>query len=146
MLDPTLGRFPPSAADCSSLPERARPVPRCSLGRSPRQLLTSCCRLPICLLGLASVRLALAYPESVRRVASVTSPPRLPTIDIIAEGASWDTEDENVAWRRVHAAFAAASPMREAVAATGSGHPVNRDRPDVVLDAIARLVRRVRAH
>ena len=45
----------------------------------------------------------------------------------------------------MHAAFVAASPMREAVVATGSGHPVNRDRPDVVIDGIAQIVRRVRA-
>jgi pimeloyl-ACP methyl ester carboxylesterase len=39
----------------------------------------------------------------------------------------------------------AASPAREAVVATGSGHHVMRDRPDVVLEAIARMIERVTA-
>lgn len=98
--------------------------------------------------ALASVMIPLvrAYPDTVRRVRAATFPPALPTIDIVAEHSWGDTDDENAAMRRVHAAFVAASPAREAVLATGSGHHVMRDRPDVVLDAIARVVRRSHAH
>jgi pimeloyl-ACP methyl ester carboxylesterase len=47
--------------------------------------------------------------------------------------------------RRVHADFVAAAPeARELVLARGSGHYVMRDRPEVVLDAVARMVERVR--
>ena len=46
---------------------------------------------------------------------------------------------------RVHADFVAAAPeARELVLARGSGHYVMRDRPEIVLDAIARMLERVR--
>jgi pimeloyl-ACP methyl ester carboxylesterase len=94
--------------------------------------------------ALAHVMMPLvqAYPDTVKRVRAVTFPPALPVIDIVAEHSWDDTEDETAAMRRVHAAFVAASPAREAVLATGSGTQVIRDRPDVVLDAIARIVQR----
>jgi pimeloyl-ACP methyl ester carboxylesterase len=62
-------------------------------------------------------------------------------IDIVAEHSWGDTEEENAAMRRAHEAFVAASPARELVVAARSGHYVMRDRPDVVLDAIMRMVR-----
>jgi pimeloyl-ACP methyl ester carboxylesterase len=94
--------------------------------------------------ALAKVMIPLvqAYPETVRRVRAVAYPPALPTIDIVAEHSWGETEDENAAMRRAHEAFVAGSPAREAVLATSSGHHVMRDRPDVVLDAIARIVQR----
>ena len=42
-------------------------------------------------------------------------------------------------------AFVAASPEREIVVATGSGHQVMRDRPEMLVAEIARMVRIVRA-
>lgn len=84
-----------------------------------------------------------AFPDTARRMRVVTLPPSLPTIDIVAE--KWgDTEEENAAVRRAHAAFAAGSQERELVLASGSGHYVMRDRPELVTDAIARIVRRAR--
>lgn len=84
-----------------------------------------------------------AFPDTARRMRSVTFPPALPTIDIVAE--NWgETEQESAALRRAHATFVAGSPEREEVVATGSGHYVMRDRPDLVVDAIGRMVRRVR--
>jgi pimeloyl-ACP methyl ester carboxylesterase len=84
-----------------------------------------------------------AFPDTARRMRGVPHPPTLPTIDIVAE--SWgDTPQDSAALRRAHTAFVAGSPEREEVIATGSGHHVMRDRPDVVIDAIARIVRRVR--
>jgi pimeloyl-ACP methyl ester carboxylesterase len=72
--------------------------------------------------ALAQVMIPLvrAYPETVRRVRAVKYPPALPTIDIVAEHSWGETDEENAAMRRVHAAFVAASPAREAVLATGA--------------------------
>jgi hypothetical protein len=42
--------------------------------------------------------------------------------------------------RRAHSEFVAASPKRVAVFAEGSGHYVSRDKPDIVIDAILRLI------
>jgi pimeloyl-ACP methyl ester carboxylesterase len=84
-----------------------------------------------------------AFPDTARRMRSVTFPAALPTIDIVAE--NWgETEQDSAALRRAHAAFVAGSPEREEVLATGSGHYVMRDRPELVVDAVARMVRRVR--
>jgi pimeloyl-ACP methyl ester carboxylesterase len=87
-----------------------------------------------------------AYPETVRRVRAATFPPSLPVIDIVAEHSWGDTEEENAAMLRAHTAFVAASPQRELVVATGSGHYVMRDRPAQVIDAVARMVRIARTH
>jgi pimeloyl-ACP methyl ester carboxylesterase len=84
-----------------------------------------------------------AYPATVERVRAATLPVTLPIIDIVAERSWGDTDEENTAMRRAHAAFVAESPAREAVLATGSGHYVMRDRPEVVIDAISQILRRV---
>ena len=76
---------------------------------------------------------------------AVEYPSTLPTIDIVAERSWGETPAENLDMRRVHSEFVAAAPKtREGVLAAGSGHYVMRDRPDIVLDAIARMVERVR--
>jgi pimeloyl-ACP methyl ester carboxylesterase len=97
-------------------------------------------------LARVMIPLMRAYPETARRLRTVDYPPSLPTIDVVAEHSWGATPAQNEAMRRAHAEFVAAAPeTREAVLAEGSGHYVMRDRPDVVLDAIARMVARVRA-
>ena len=95
---------------------------------------------------LASVMIPVmeAYPDTAKRVRSVEIPSGLPVIDIVAEKTWADTPEELAAMRRAHAEFVAASPAREAVFASGSGHYVMRDRPEVVIDAVERMVKRVR--
>jgi pimeloyl-ACP methyl ester carboxylesterase len=96
--------------------------------------------------ALAQVMIPLmrAYPDTVRRVRAASFPAKIPVIDIVAEHSWGDTEGENAAMRRVHEAFVAASPEREIVVATGSGHNVMRDRPELLVAEIARMVRIVR--
>ena len=97
-------------------------------------------------LARVMVPLMRAYPETARRLRAVGYPASLPTIDVVAEHSWGSTPEQNEAMRRVHADFVAAAPdAREAVLAEGSGHYVMRDRPDVVLSAIARIVAQVRA-
>lgn len=85
-----------------------------------------------------------AYPATVERTRRVAVSPSLPVIDMVAENTWGDTPEEQAATRRAHAAFVAASPAREAVLAEGSGHNVMQDRPDVVVDAVVRMVEQVR--
>lgn len=85
-----------------------------------------------------------AYPETAKRVREVTFPQSLPTIDIVPDWTWVSTFDELLALRLAHKSFLAASPAREAVFAKSSRHNVMRDRPDVVIDAIVRMVQRVR--
>ena len=96
-------------------------------------------------LARVMIPLVRAYPATAVRLRGVEYPVDLPTIDIVAERSWGATPAENEAMRRVHAEFVAAAPeTREAVVAEGSGHYVMRDRPELVLDAITRLVERVR--
>jgi pimeloyl-ACP methyl ester carboxylesterase len=90
------------------------------------------------------IPLLRALPETAERMRAVTYPPSLPTVDIVAEQTWVKSPDEIAAMRRAHAAFVAASPAREVVWADRSGHNVMRDRPDVVIDAVARIVWRAR--
>jgi pimeloyl-ACP methyl ester carboxylesterase len=98
--------------------------------------------------ALAQVMIPLmrAYPDTVRRVRAASFPAKIPVIDIVAEHSWGDTEGENAAMRRAHEAFVAASAEREIVVATGSGHHVMRDRPELLVGEIARMVRIVRGH
>jgi pimeloyl-ACP methyl ester carboxylesterase len=97
-------------------------------------------------LARVMIPLMRAYPETARRLRAVEYPASLPTIDLVAEHSWGATPEQNGAMRRVHADFVAAAPdTREAVLAEGSGHYVMRDRPDVVMDAVAGMVARVRA-
>jgi pimeloyl-ACP methyl ester carboxylesterase len=96
---------------------------------------------------LAAVMIPMmqAYPETAKRLREVVFPPDLPVIDIVAEHSWSNTAEEAAAMRRVHAAFVAASPAREAVFAGGSSHYVMRDRPELVIDAIKRMIERARS-
>jgi pimeloyl-ACP methyl ester carboxylesterase len=97
--------------------------------------------------GLARVMIPLmrAYPDTAREVRAVDYPTTLRTIDIVAERSWGETTEDDNDMRRVHADFVAAAPeARELVLARGSGHYVMRDRPEVVLDAVARMLERVR--
>jgi pimeloyl-ACP methyl ester carboxylesterase len=96
-------------------------------------------------LARVMIPLMRSYPDTVREVRASGYPGALPTIDIAAERSWGETPEENDDMRRAHADFVAAAPaVREGVVANGSGHYVMRDRPDVVLDAVARMVERVR--
>jgi hypothetical protein len=90
------------------------------------------------------VPIMLALPETAKRLRAVHLPPGLPLVDIVAEITWVSTADEIASMRREHASFVAESAAREAVVATGSGHYVMRDRPDLVLDAAGRLIDRIR--
>lgn len=85
-----------------------------------------------------------AYPDTATRVRSVELPLTLPVIDIVAENTWADSPQELTAMRQAHEQFVAASPAREALFARGSGHYVMRDRPQLVIDAVERMVKWVR--
>jgi pimeloyl-ACP methyl ester carboxylesterase len=95
-------------------------------------------------LARAMIPLMEAYPATVERLRGVEIPRDIPTIDIVAE-RTWIDEPEDVeAFRQAHDDFVAASPQREAVFAWDSGHHVMHDQPEVVMDAISRIVAKVR--
>ena len=81
-----------------------------------------------------------AYPASARRLRQVRVPQKLPIIDIVAEHSWAATPEAAAAMRKAHADFVAASPARSAVFAAGSSHNVMRDKPEIVLAAIQRMI------
>ncbi len=95
-------------------------------------------------LGRNLFRQDQAYPATARHMRDVRIPLNLPVIDITAEHTWVDAPDELALMRRAHAEFVAASPNRVAIFAEGSGHYVSRDRPDIVIDAVLRLISEIR--
>jgi pimeloyl-ACP methyl ester carboxylesterase len=95
-------------------------------------------------LGRNLLRQDQAYPATARHMREVNVPLNLPVIDITAEHTWVDAPDELAAMRRAHSEFVAASPNRVAIFAEGSGHYVSRDRPEIVIDAVVRLISEMR--
>lgn len=91
-------------------------------------------------LGRNLLRQDQAYPATARYMRNVRIPLNLPVIDITAEHTWVDAPDEVAAMRRAHAEFVASSPHRVGIFAEGSGHYISRDRPEIVIDAILRLI------
>ena len=91
-------------------------------------------------LGRNLLRQDQAYPATAHHMRDVQVPLNLPVIDITAEHTWVDTPDELAAMRRAHAQFVAASSNRMAIFAKGSGHYISRDQPEIVIDAVLRLV------
>src|SRR5580698_3671602 len=95
-------------------------------------------------LGGNLLRQVQTYPATARHMRDVHVPLNLPIIDITAEHTWVDTPEEVAAMRRAHAEFVAESPNRVAIFAKGSGHYISRDQPDIVIDAVLRLISEIR--
>lgn len=95
-------------------------------------------------LGRNLLRQDQAYPATARHMRDVHVPLSLPVFDITAEHTWVDAPDELAAMRRAHSEFVAASPNRVAIFAEGSGHYVSRDRPEIVIDAVLRLISEIK--
>jgi pimeloyl-ACP methyl ester carboxylesterase len=91
-------------------------------------------------LGRNLFRQDQAYPATARYMRDVHVPLNLPVIDITAEHTWVDEPDELAAMRRAHSEFVAASPNRAAIFVKGSGHYISRDRPDIVINAVLRII------
>jgi pimeloyl-ACP methyl ester carboxylesterase len=96
-------------------------------------------------LARTMIPLMEAYPETVERLRGVEIPAAPPVVDIVAERTWLDAPTDVEAFRKAHRDFVAASSNRQSVFADGSGHHVMRDRPEVVLDALARVIATVRS-
>jgi pimeloyl-ACP methyl ester carboxylesterase len=91
-------------------------------------------------LAISMIPLMEAYPASARRLRQMRVPQKLPIIDIVAEHSWAATPEAAAAMRKAHADFVAASPARSAVFAAGSSHNVMRDKPEIVIAAIQRMI------
>ena len=85
-----------------------------------------------------------ASQDTARYMQGVRVPLDLAVVDITAEHTWVHSPDEIAAMRRAHSEFVAASPKRISVFAKGSGHYISRDKPEVVIDVVIRLISEIR--
>lgn len=93
-------------------------------------------------LAKVAIPWAEALTATVGRIDGVRVSPQLPIIDIVAEHGQSSPEATQV-WRDAHAAFTANQPAREYILAAGSSHKVMLDKPDLVIDAIRRMIGKI---
>lgn len=90
-------------------------------------------------LAKVAIPWAEALPDTVRRLDAVRLPDGLPIIDIVAEHGR-DDPTSTQRWRDAHARFTADHPARQYLLAPGSSHKVAADKPELVIDAIRRIL------
>jgi pimeloyl-ACP methyl ester carboxylesterase len=90
-------------------------------------------------LAKVAIPWAEALPATLKRLDDVRLSDQLPVIDIVAEHGRDNAESARL-WNDAHAAFTAGHPRREHVLAAGSSHKVMADKPDLVVEAIVKMV------
>jgi pimeloyl-ACP methyl ester carboxylesterase len=87
--------------------------------------------------GRQLLALSDSFVETSRAFHSATWPTSVPVIVIVSEKTPANTPAAAQWWRDAHARFAKGAANRRLVVAERSSHDVARDRPDVILQAIA---------
>jgi pimeloyl-ACP methyl ester carboxylesterase len=72
---------------------------------------------------------------------SVVLPQSVPVRVITAGRPWWPTADRNQAWRLAHERLAASAADGRLIVAERSGHRIDRDQPEIIVDTVAALVR-----
>jgi pimeloyl-ACP methyl ester carboxylesterase len=93
-------------------------------------------------LAKVAIPFAEVLPRTAREVNETPVSDRLPIIDIVAEKGQVDPDSAKV-WRAAHVAFTDHHPQRTFVLAEGSSHKVMADKPDLVVDSVLTMLRRV---
>lgn len=90
----------------------------------------------------ALIPLMEAMQATRQKFEATAVSPDMPFIDIVADRSTFKGSDPraNAEWTKAHADFVVNNPNREAVFAAGSGHKVMLDKPDLVVDAIGRMI------
>lgn len=93
----------------------------------------------------ALIPLMEAMQATVKKFEMTVISPTMPFIDIVADRSTEKDNDpqSRAQWRKAHADFVANNSHREAVVAVGSGHKVMLDKPDIVVDAIGRMITKI---
>ncbi len=77
--------------------------------------------------------------QNAKEMRQVSFPATITAIDIVAETPPWETKEENARWRQAQKQFVAASTNRKLIMATGSGHYIMRDKPELVIKTVSQL-------
>ena len=94
-------------------------------------------------LALVAIPWAEAMPQSAQLLNTLPVSESLPILDIEADHGQSDPASEQI-WTQAHKAFVSGHVNRSRVVAAGSSHKVMADRPDLVVAAIRKMIRRVR--
>jgi pimeloyl-ACP methyl ester carboxylesterase len=90
------------------------------------------------------MRMLDAFDATVCTMQKVQFPTSIPVIDIVADDPPMETEEGKAAWKLTHETFVKSAPNRKIVMATGSGHFVMADKPELVTTEIVAMVSQVR--
>lgn len=85
------------------------------------------------------VRMKRTLEELSDRVGEIEPELAIPIVVVTAGEPWWDREEIDRAWRASHETLAG-RPGRQLVVAEGSDHDVPDERPDVIVDAVARVL------
>ena len=85
------------------------------------------------------------FSASARQVLEAGKIPDVPLVVVTRDRAQGQSEADAARWRRRQQELALLSPQGVLWTAEGSGHEIHRDRPDVVVKAVRRVVDEVRA-
>ena len=95
-------------------------------------------------LAKVAIPWAEAVPATVKEVDAVRVSDTLPIIDIVAEKGQNNPTSAEI-WRDAHTRFVANNLHREYVLAVGSSQKVMAEQPDLVVNAILKLLEQTRA-
>jgi pimeloyl-ACP methyl ester carboxylesterase len=77
--------------------------------------------------------------QNAIEMRKISFPLSVPVVDILAETPPWQSEDELTRWRLAHKRFVAQASNRKLVNSKGSGHYIMKDKPNQVIQIIAKM-------
>ena len=80
------------------------------------------------------------FPESANEIRSITSIASIPMVVIARDPAARGNSDRELEWNRLQRERVKLSSNGEFLIATGSGHDVPMERPDVIIEAVRRVL------
>ncbi|MCU1681442.1 MAG: Pimeloyl-ACP methyl ester carboxylesterase [Amycolatopsis sp.] len=86
---------------------------------------------------------AAGYTAMHRAYHQISWPDDVPATVIVSAKTPFDTPDDAQLWRDAQAQFAGAAPNRTLVVAANSSHDIPLDRPDVVVNAIDEMAKKL---
>ena len=89
------------------------------------------------------VRMNRTFADLTARTAEIEPDLAIPIIVLTASEACWGSEEIDQAWRRSHGIIAGRSSNRELVVAEGSDHDVPEERPDLIVEAVSRILAKI---
>jgi tetratricopeptide (TPR) repeat protein len=83
-----------------------------------------------------SMQTSAKFKNTVETMRSISFPPDIPLIDLVAEVTVWEGTPDGERWKDCHEKFAEISPSRLEITAYKSGHYIFLANPELVIDAI----------